>query len=302
MSLAQLRAATAVSGESANNLTNAYLTAYGSGPSQSTLTFLEDKLGTVTGFSGTGTSLAAITASLAKPLITETVANQKIAAGSTDQLFAGVSVTDPNAGAETATITLTNAQSVATDANGALAGVGLVKTSAGVYTLTKSTAAGLTTALHNLVFTPTTNGSAVTTNVSLSVTDAATNTGVATTTAITTDTVGLTGAPSFIYSSVGDDTFNGTALAGPAAPGDIFAFTATTAIGTTGADIITNFNINKDALQLSLGKFANTAAVLAATNDSGANTIITLDASSSVTLMGVHKTDLTATNFFLTNG
>jgi hypothetical protein len=168
--------------------------------------------------------------------------------------------------------------------------------------VTSSSAAALTNSLRNLVFTPTTNESAVTTNVSLSVQDAADNFGTATTTAITTATAGLAGTPSFVYGSVGNDVLNGTMFGGPTTPGDIFAFTTTFAIGTTGADIINNFNIDKDALQLSLGKFANTAAVLAATNDSGSNTVISLDASSSVTLVGIHKADLTSTNFFLTNG
>jgi hypothetical protein len=90
-------------------------------------------------------------------------------------------------------------------------------------------------------------------------------------------------------------------LAGPAAPGNIFAFTATTDLGLTGNDIIDNFNLSHDQLQLNIGRFANVAAVLAATNDNGTNTVITLDAASSITLMGVHKTDLSSTNFILTH-
>jgi hypothetical protein len=300
-SLVQVRADMAVSPELINDVTAAYTTAYGSGPSQNTLLSIENQLATATGDGATGTTLANVEAGFSGPLITNTVAAQSIAAGSADMLFAAVTVTDPVFGSETATITLLNASSVATDANGVLSGAGLTEVSAGVYSLTASTAANLTTGLHNLVFTAANGATGVVTDVSLTVKDASANVGTATTTAISTQTLGLSGTPVFIYSSVANDSFNGTVLGGPATPADIFSFTAPQALGSTGNDTIANFNLAKDMLQFSSTTFANAAAVLAATTDTGGGAVIQINPASSVTLVGVTKSELSATNFYLTN-
>jgi hypothetical protein len=293
--LKQVRLWLASSEESAGYISAAYSVGYGSAPSANVLTFIENQLAAVKGTGATGTTLSAITSSLAAPLVIDMAGNQGIDTHSTDQIFAAVTVTDPTTGPETATITLNDATG-ATDANGTLAGLSLTHVSAGIYTVTAGSAAALTSALDNLLFTPTTDSL---TTVSVSVKNASDNLVGTGSTTITSSSLGLSGTPSFIYSSVGNDTFNGTALAGSAAPGNIFAFTATTDLGSTGNDIIANFSLSHDQLQLNIGRFANVAAVLAATNDSGTNAVITLDAASSITLVGVHKTDLSSTNFIL---
>jgi hypothetical protein len=293
--LKQVRLWLASSEESAGYISAAYSVGYGSAPSANVLTFIENQLAAVKGTGATGTTLSAITSSLAAPLVIDMAGNQVIDTHSTDQIFAAVTVTDPTTGPETATITLNDATG-ATDANGTLAGLSLTHVSAGIYTVTAGSAAALTSALDNLLFTPTTDSL---TTVSVSVKNASDNLVGTGSTTITSSSLGLSGTPSFIYSSVGNDTFNGTALAGSAAPGNIFAFTATTDLGSTGNDIIANFSLSHDQLQLNIGRFANVAAVLAATNDSGTNAVITLDAASSITLVGVHKTDLSSTNFIL---
>ena len=89
--------------------------------------------------------------------------------------FAGVSITDPNAGAtETVKITLENAQGQATDANGTLTGGGLTETApgSGIYTLNATDPTTLSGELDKLTFTPTSRqvapGSAVTTTFTIS--------------------------------------------------------------------------------------------------------------------------------------
>lgn len=81
----------------------------------------------------------------------------------------------------------------------------------------------------------------------------------------------------------GDDDMNGGTGA------DTFVFHA-----GFGIDTVSGFDETLDYLQFDQGIFANVAALLAATTDSGANTVIQYDASNKVTLEGVQKADLLA--------
>jgi len=64
----------------------------------------------------------------------------------------------------------------------------------------------------------------------------------------------------------------------------------------TGADTLSGF-ASSDIIQLSHLDFANWTALQAAMTQSGANTVITLDASDTITLTGVTKTNLTSSEF-----
>jgi hypothetical protein len=80
---------------------------------------------------------------------------QAVTDGQPFNAFGNVILTDAgSSGAETATITMTNA-GVATDDNGTLTGTGLSKTATGTYTLTAGSPADLQAALRAVVFTPT---------------------------------------------------------------------------------------------------------------------------------------------------
>lgn len=61
-----------------------------------------------------------------------------------------------------------------------------------------------------------------------------------------------------------------------------------------GIDTVSGFDETLDYLQFDQGIFADVAALLAATTDSGANTVIQYDANNKVTLEGVQKADLLA--------
>lgn len=61
-----------------------------------------------------------------------------------------------------------------------------------------------------------------------------------------------------------------------------------------GTDTVSGFDETLDYLQFDQGIFADVAALLAATTDSGANTVIQYDANNKVTLEGVQKADLLA--------
>ena len=85
------------------------------------------------------------------PTISGAVAGQRTTDAAPVDPFSGVTVDDPNAGAsDMLTITLSNGGTT-----GALSGPGLAGGTAGVYTLTGSTAEQITTQLDGLVFTPT---------------------------------------------------------------------------------------------------------------------------------------------------
>ena len=114
----------------------------------------------------------------ATPLLTigGTVANQALSDTAALAPFAATVVTDQDANAaETATITLTDANGIATDADGELTGAGLSQTGAGTYTLAAASPAVLTAVLEGLSFMPTvhqvTPGQVVLTGFNLQVTD-----------------------------------------------------------------------------------------------------------------------------------
>ena len=120
----------------------------------------------------TDTTTSVVTTALNDaPTISGTAAGQTENDNATVMPFAGVSITDPDFGAnETVTITLTDG-----DANGTLSGTGLTKTGTGIYTLTSGSPGAVTAALDAVVFTPTDHevapGETVTTGMTLSVTD-----------------------------------------------------------------------------------------------------------------------------------
>ena len=109
--------------------------------------------------------------------------------------FSSVTITDPDYGVtDSALITLTGTSGVATDADGALAGTGLTKVGAGLYSLAAASPASLSAELDGLTFTPTAHqvaaGSTVTTDFDLTVTQD----GLATTNTVTSLIVTATGS------------------------------------------------------------------------------------------------------------
>ena len=89
----------------------------------------------------------------------------------------------------------------------------------------------------------------------------------------------------------GNDTLTGGAGI------DTFVYTS-----AFGFDTITDFTAGAgtthDTLQLSLGaQFSSLAQVIAAATQVGANTVITVDATDTITLNNVNKTALVASNF-----
>jgi Ca2+-binding RTX toxin-like protein len=67
-----------------------------------------------------------------------------------------------------------------------------------------------------------------------------------------------------------------------------------------GANTITDFNTSHDVLQLASVLFPNYAAAMAHTQQVGPNTVMTYDASDTITLSGVAASHLTASNFKFT--
>ena len=94
-----------------------------------------------------GTEIEFLNAPTGAPTITGTVAGQTTTSEAPVRPFAGVAVTDPNAGA-TETLTI-----VVSGSGGTLSGAGLASTGLGVYALTGD-AATVTGALDALSFTP----------------------------------------------------------------------------------------------------------------------------------------------------
>jgi hypothetical protein len=282
-SLAQVRTALATSPQVTAVLTSVYEAVYGgAAPSQNVITFLEAELAKVTGPGGTGTTVQAVATSLFDPLVIDTVAHQRIDLASTDQPFAAVSVSDPVPGSETATLTLTSRAGLP---DGVLSGGGVSATSVGVYTVTAPSAAALTTALQSVVYTPTSTTHA-TTKISLSIQDALGDVGTAATTTVTAANLGLPAAATFVYASVGNDTFTGTAISGGTPEAFVFNLSA------IGTDVINNFNYLKDFLYFSTNTFGSVSAVLAATQNQSGNAVISLGGTSTVTLTGISPTTL----------
>jgi Ca2+-binding RTX toxin-like protein/plastocyanin len=151
-------------------------TAHQAAPGDTVTTGFTIAISDTLGQSATDTTTTIIaTAVNDPPAITGTAANHAVNDDATALPFAGVTVTDPDAGAsETVTITLTDG-GVASDANGTLSGTGLTKTGTGTYTLTTGTPGAVTTALDAVVFTPTAHevapGEPITTGMTLAVTD-----------------------------------------------------------------------------------------------------------------------------------
>ena len=84
----------------------------------------------------------------------------------------------------------------------------------------------------------------------------------------------------------GDDTLTG------AAGNDTFVFRS-----GFGHDIITDFTVGQDAIELHDGLFASSNAALAAATQSGSDVVVTIDAADSIVLHNVHLADLRASDF-----
>lgn len=96
--------------------------------------------------------------------------------------------------------------------------------------------------------------------------------------------VGNVGADT-LDGGLGNDTLTGSAGA------DRFVFT-----GAFGKDVVTDFQAN-DVIQLSAGQFVDFGAVQAAAAQVGGDTVITLDAATTITLSGVAVGSLNAGDF-----
>jgi aryl-phospho-beta-D-glucosidase BglC (GH1 family) len=109
------------------------------------------------------------------PVITGLAASTAATDGNAVMPFKGATVTDTSASAsDSATITLTNASGVATDANGVLSGAGLTHTGVGTYALATVSPATLGSELAALSFLPTVDqtnvvGSSIATNFKVAV-------------------------------------------------------------------------------------------------------------------------------------
>jgi Ca2+-binding RTX toxin-like protein len=124
------------------------------GASVTTQITLSDSNGA--GFTTTAAASVIATASNDAPSIAGTVAGQTTQDNAAIAPFGSVTISDPDLGAaDSLTISLIGADGSATDANGTLAGGGLVKTAAGTYVLAATNPAALTAELRALSFTPT---------------------------------------------------------------------------------------------------------------------------------------------------
>ncbi len=189
------------------------------------------------------------------PVITGTASDQPVTDEATIDPFSGVAITDANAGqTETVTVTLSNA------ANGTLSTSGAGNVSDGVYTDT-GTADQVTTALQDLVFTPTLDtgplGHTVTTTFTIQAIDTAGATATDSTTSVVVSAArALVTLATFTGSSTGATPLGG--LIADAA-GDLFG---TTSLGGGDSDG-TVFEIAKSG-----GVYASTPATLVTFNGS----------------------------------
>ena len=94
-------------------------------------------------------------------------------------------------------------------------------------------------------------------------------------------------ATSTIVASAPNQTLTGNAVS------DTFAFN----FAGVGNATVTNFNPTTDVLQFNSQLFANVQAALNAAHDDGHNTIIALDAQDTITLNGIIKAQLHASDF-----
>jgi Ca2+-binding RTX toxin-like protein len=101
-----------------------------------------------------------------------------------------------------------------------------------------------------------------------------------------TDTLRGGAGDDFLLGEAGNDTLTG------GAGKDVFAFAS-----GFGRDVVTDFALADDVIQFNPSLFANFAAVLAGSQQSGANTIITFDAADTVTLNNVLVGSLQSGNF-----
>ncbi|WP_310619715.1 VCBS domain-containing protein [Flexibacterium corallicola] len=104
------------------------------------------------------------------------------------------------------------------------------------------------------------------------------------------DTINGNGGDDIITGGAGDDQLTG------GTGNDIFVFNA----GDTGHDIITDFTAgagSEDVIEFETAQFADFDTVLAAAADVDGDTVITIDADTSVTLTGVQVSDLHQDDF-----
>ncbi|HEX4368574.1 MAG TPA: Hint domain-containing protein [Rhodopila sp.] len=130
---------------------------------------------TAGGTASDNTTMVTATADNDPPVITGTVAGQRMSNNATIQPFSAVTISDPDADAsETVTITLTY-DGTATDVYGTLSGTDLTKTGNGTYTLANGSPGAVTAELDALIFTPIPDSvvpdRTITTGMTLSVTD-----------------------------------------------------------------------------------------------------------------------------------
>jgi plastocyanin len=146
---------------------------------------------------GTATTTASTEVLAGAPVFNGTVANQPVTDIGTIAPFSTVTITDsPEFTNDTVTITVTDINNVATDANGFLAGKGLTHIGVGLYALLGGTPSFITSELDALVFTPTEHqvaaGQSVTTNFVLSVSNGPSTSDNGTTSVVATATAGNT--------------------------------------------------------------------------------------------------------------
>ncbi|KZL07656.1 VCBS domain-containing protein [Pseudovibrio sp. Ad14] len=101
-----------------------------------------------------------------------------------------------------------------------------------------------------------------------------------------TDIINGNGGNDVITGGTGDDQLNG------GEGSDIFVFAA----GDTGHDVLADFDA-ADIIQVETALFADFTAVMAAAEDSGSNTVITIDEDTSITLQGVTTAELQQDDF-----